>query len=519
MGWIGPTKAVHHYLAVVHADTSEDGQYIISGAQVAVGLGGDELVVPDETVYFVHGVPKNLAAGLGATSQGVGGIKVFNPGPTGALRPQGRPGPNPWDVRRSKKGSAKGRPTSATNPVSTAQEMVDKIKEWLVANDLSSGDITFATPGEWNKAHGDWQSEIDSGFMVVAEGTRFNRDLAGENGRAGTRTYHAFAALLDRNGWWLQPFTSWAFHIVPDDAKLRLSNPASTDTLERYSAEDLEAMPSLSSGHYDELKVEEGKFRWWVSRLTKADGQTYSISVEERLPQGWKVVHQYGRLDGGDEELLENPAAHVHKQNFQGYAQSAVRHMQLAREATRARDKDRAWNMIRHAECDVRQAYTEATYAAGGKDDKALTRMSGQLVKVHREIVSVMQELRRAQNPATGQHIGELAQYLDSARNELLGAQDLHERGRLEDAAKLASQAETHAIFTVLQAEYLTEHAGETVAWEGGSEIKIPDKKRIAAIKAEAVHIGSEAQQLYMNSVCHTPQAWVAALGDPRMLH
>jgi len=81
MAWIGPHKAVLHYLAVVGADRGDDGRFIISGEPVVTGLGGDELVVPDGTVYFSNGHPLNLAAGLSSTSQGVGGIGVFDTGP------------------------------------------------------------------------------------------------------------------------------------------------------------------------------------------------------------------------------------------------------------------------------------------------------------------------------------------------------------------------------------------------------------------------------------------------------
>jgi hypothetical protein len=531
MAWIGPTKAVLHYLATVHADQGADGSFIISGEQVATGLGGDEVVVPDGTVYFVHGERKNLAAGLSSTSQGVGGIKAFDQGSGYRAPPPPRAAATPpWEVapagrkgaRKKRTGPSSGSPSG--NPVATAQEMVDKIKAWLVANNLSSADIQFLTPEEWNAAHADgrwlvvcglpadWQIEIKSGFMVVAEGTRFNRDLAGENGRSGVRTYQQFSGLLDANGWWLEPFTGWAFHVVPDDGKMRLSNPASVDTLERYTQAELEAMPSIESGHFDELKVVDGKFRWWVSRMTRADGETHPISVEEQLPrQGWQVVHKYG--------VLENPARHVHRESFKGYAASAVRHMQLAQEAVAARDKGRAWNMIRHAECDVRQAYTEASYATRGPEDPALNRMSGQLVKVHREILAVMQDLRRAQNPATGRHIGELAQHLERAREELNEARTHARSGNLPDAAKVGGRAETSAILAVLQVEYLMDHAGETVAWDEGQAITIPTRAKLDAIRHEARNVGQEAQQIYMNAVCQQPRPWVEAVNQGRTLH
>lgn len=484
MGWIGPSKAVTHYLSVVHADKGDDGRFIISGEPVASGLGGDELVVPDGTVYFVHGQPKNLAAGLGATSQGVGGIKVFNP-------------------RR--------------NPIATADELVVVIKKWLDKKKLGSRDIHFWPPDRWNQEHGDWKGTIDRGFMVLVEGTNFGHDLSGDYpSPEATRTYQDFTKLLEEHGWWWLAWTGWAFQVLPQDSELTLrkSNPATVSSLERYTPEELAEMPTLKSGHWANLKVVDGKFRWWVSRMTLADGETHAISVEELLPrQGWQEVHKYGPLTNP----ARNPARHVHRDNFAGYAKSAVRHMQLAKEAVGAGDKTRAWNMIRHAECDVRQAYTEANYAH--RSDAELTRMSGRLVAVHREIVATMKDLRRAQNPATSDHIAQLAQFLETARHEVLVARAHEAQGQLREAATVAGQAETHAIFAVLQVEYMLEHAGETVAWDDGDAIKIPSKAKLGAIKVQAQRVAEEAQQIYINSVCEAPRAWTQEPQGGRTLH
>lgn len=78
-GWIGDTRAVQHYLSVVGADKDADGRYLIGGDPPIYGLGGDEMVIPDATVYYADGRPVPLAAGLSQTSQGLA-VKVFNPG-------------------------------------------------------------------------------------------------------------------------------------------------------------------------------------------------------------------------------------------------------------------------------------------------------------------------------------------------------------------------------------------------------------------------------------------------------
>jgi hypothetical protein len=76
MGWIGLLDQLNFYLSMVHADKNEKGEYLVAGEPVVVGLGGLEVVVREETVYFVDGKPKALAAGLRSTSYGMG-VKVI----------------------------------------------------------------------------------------------------------------------------------------------------------------------------------------------------------------------------------------------------------------------------------------------------------------------------------------------------------------------------------------------------------------------------------------------------------
>lgn len=76
MGWFGYAREVKFYLSTVNADKDAEGRFIISGAPVISGLDDAEVVVPDETCYFVDGKKKSLAAGLGSTSYGMK-VKVF----------------------------------------------------------------------------------------------------------------------------------------------------------------------------------------------------------------------------------------------------------------------------------------------------------------------------------------------------------------------------------------------------------------------------------------------------------
>lgn len=77
-GWIGDTKAVEHFLSVVGADRDPKGRYLIGGDPPIYGIGGDEMVVSDATVYYADGRPVPLAAALAETSSGLP-VRVFNP--------------------------------------------------------------------------------------------------------------------------------------------------------------------------------------------------------------------------------------------------------------------------------------------------------------------------------------------------------------------------------------------------------------------------------------------------------
>ena len=81
------------YLSTVGADRTAEGEFKIGEEPPVYGIGGDEIVIPDDTVYYVDGKPKNLAAGLGTTSYGVQ-VKVFTEG-------DGAPG-NPAQTKRNK---------------------------------------------------------------------------------------------------------------------------------------------------------------------------------------------------------------------------------------------------------------------------------------------------------------------------------------------------------------------------------------------------------------------------------
>jgi hypothetical protein len=79
MGWFGPASQLHHTLGVLGADHDPDGTYVVAGT-VAVGIGGQEVVVGDDARYFVGGEPRGLASAMNATSYGTRGITVISAG-------------------------------------------------------------------------------------------------------------------------------------------------------------------------------------------------------------------------------------------------------------------------------------------------------------------------------------------------------------------------------------------------------------------------------------------------------
>jgi hypothetical protein len=64
----------------------------------------------------------------------------------------------------------------------------------------------------------------------------------------------------------------------------------------RYTASELEAMPTLAVGQADDLKVDTGSVRVWLSRCGIADGMKYNnqVTVEVLDVVGsWFTIEEY----------------------------------------------------------------------------------------------------------------------------------------------------------------------------------------------------------------------------------
>ena len=65
--------------------------------------------------------------------------------------------------------------------------------------------------------------------------------------------------------------------------------------MRRFTAAYLHTLPTLNSGHFDNLKIDDGDVRVWLSRCSTADGEPYDNKITiERLVEGkWRVQSVY----------------------------------------------------------------------------------------------------------------------------------------------------------------------------------------------------------------------------------
>jgi hypothetical protein len=67
---------------------------------------------------------------------------------------------------------------------------------------------------------------------------------------------------------------------------------------EVYSLEELEAIPTLSQGQADDLKIDSGTVRIWLSRCGVEDGEPCDnkVTIEEYVDGRWVEVGWYEAL-------------------------------------------------------------------------------------------------------------------------------------------------------------------------------------------------------------------------------
>lgn len=116
------------------------------------------------------------------------------------------------------------------NPMANYDEMQAAVVKWIEKKEAAH-DYRFMTPDEYNvhegRERGDEFALLPYGFVVLAEGTRFNRTLAmGDGGREEQRFYQDWEKLLKKHGWWWDALTSVAIYVYPDKAQPPWKIPA-----------------------------------------------------------------------------------------------------------------------------------------------------------------------------------------------------------------------------------------------------------------------------------------------------
>jgi len=118
----------------------------------------------------------------------------------------------------------------------------------------------------------------------------------------------------------------------------RARSASSPDDLEIYSKSELDDMPRLSQGQAEDLKVEDEvdgtPTRWWLSRMTREDGETHAIHVEQLIDGRWEMVHKYGRPDAS--------RSHATKRQPASRAAAAAKRMA---DPLRPRGAHQKWNV------------------------------------------------------------------------------------------------------------------------------------------------------------------------------
>jgi hypothetical protein len=141
------------------------------------------------------------------------------------------------------------------------------------------------------------------GHKLYSNGTRLDGLWMGGQGLAVWR--NGKIDLPDsgsRSGQLVQNAVRRAAAKVDIRGKTKTKNP----NYEEFMVSELEAMPTLSSGHMHDLKHDDGRRRYWLSRMSIEDGEEYAIYVEELQDGRWVDVHQYGEPSGYD-EMFGNP--------------------------------------------------------------------------------------------------------------------------------------------------------------------------------------------------------------------
>lgn len=62
-----------------------------------------------------------------------------------------------------------------------------------------------------------------------------------------------------------------------------------------YSLDYLQSLPTLHVDHFDNLKINTGKVKVWLSRMTITDGMPYDnqVTIEQYINGTYQIIHQF----------------------------------------------------------------------------------------------------------------------------------------------------------------------------------------------------------------------------------
>lgn len=82
-------------------------------------------------------------------------------------------------------------------------------------------------------------------------------------------------------------------------ALARIDHDGEILTFPDYSLSELEEMPTLSQGQADDLKLDDGRERVWLSRCTMADGEPCNnkVTIEHLIDGRWIEAGVYQARD------------------------------------------------------------------------------------------------------------------------------------------------------------------------------------------------------------------------------
>ena len=78
-----------------------------------------------------------------------------------------------------------------------------------------------------------------------------------------------------------------------------------------YTTEQLEELPTLCEGQADDLKVDDGDVRYWLSRCGLVDGEPWqnTVTIEARSNGCWSDAVRYDGDDPNDFVIVASSSA------------------------------------------------------------------------------------------------------------------------------------------------------------------------------------------------------------------